>query len=349
MHSPALWRPHAKSARITDVAELAGVSFKSVSRVINNEPHVSRKLRVKVEAAIRELNYVPDTAARSLAGSRSFTVGVLFDNPSPNYTNGIMEGAYGACVARGYHLRIDHLKSDGSRHDLIAQMDAILRNSRTDGFLLTPPLTDDPRVLEYLDARDTPFVRIAPATRDERSPSVFIDDAAAAAEVAQYLWAAGHRRFGLLGGPVRHSASAARRSGFLSQLRTLDPAIEVVETAGDFSFASGIRGGSTLLASATRPTAIFAANDDMAAGVMVACGQAGLRLPDDISLVGFDDSWIASSVWPYLTTVRQPIAAMAKTAVGLLLSRHGRASANVAIKLNYSLVVRESVTVRQVV
>jgi LacI family transcriptional regulator len=303
MHSPELCRPHAKSARITDVAELAGVSPKSVSRVINNELHVSRKLRIKVEAAIRELNYVPDTAARSLAGSRSFTVGVLFDNPSPNYTIGIMEGAYRACVAQGYHLRIDHLTSDGSRHDLIAQMDAILRNSRTDGFLLTPPLADDPQVLEYLDAHDARFVRIAPAIRDERSPFVFIDDAAAAAEVAQCLWDAGHRSFGFVGGPARHSASTARRSGFLNQLQILDPALKVVETAGDFSFASGIQGGSTLLASARRPTAIFAANDDMAAGVMVACGQAGLKLPDDVSLVGFDDSWIASSVWPYLTSL----------------------------------------------
>lgn len=349
MHSSAPCRPHDRPARITDVAELAGVSLKSVSRVINNEPHVSRQLRMKVEAAIRELNYVPDTAARSLAGSRSFTVGVLFDNPSPNYTIGIMDGAYRACIARGHHLRIDHLKSDGPRHDLMAQMEAILRNSRADGFLLTPPLADDPHVLEYLDALRTPFVRIAPATRDERSPSVFIDDAAAAAEVAQYLWAAGHRRYGLLAGPIRHSASAARRSGFLNQLRALDPAIEVAEAAGDFSFDSGIRGGSALLASPTRPTAIFAANDDMAAGVMVACGQAGLRLPEDISLVGFDDSWIASSVWPYLTTVRQPIAAMAETAVGLLLSRRGTESANAAIELDYSLVVRQSVAVREVV
>ncbi|MCX7285155.1 MAG: LacI family DNA-binding transcriptional regulator, partial [Novosphingobium sp.] len=135
-----------------DVARLAGVSLKSVSRVINGEPHVSARLRSKVEAAIAELNYVPDTAARSLAGSRTFIIGLLFDNPSPNYTMNIQKGVYDACRANQYHLRIDNVDSTAPRDKYEAQLSALVRNSRCDGFVLTPPLSDDMLLLDFLDS-----------------------------------------------------------------------------------------------------------------------------------------------------------------------------------------------------
>lgn len=326
-----------------DVADLAGVSLKTVSRVINDEPHVSPALRGKVEDAIRRLDYVPDTAARSLGGGRTFTVGVLFDNPSPNYTMGIIEGAYRACLSSGYHLRIDHMDSSLEPALVRAQLDAIFRNSRTDGFVLTPPLTDEPMVLDHFDNLGVRYVRIAPADTSNRSPGVYIDDEEAGGRVAQYMWDLGHRSFGIVNGPSRHSASRRRRAGFLGRLVELAPQATVAEASGEFQFAGGIAGGARLLSHDDRPTAIFATNDDMAAGVMVACAQAGLTVPDDISVVGFDDSWVARSVWPYLTTVAQPIADMAATAVRLLLDRKRPVNGPELHKLDYHLVERSSV------
>lgn len=327
---------------MADVARVAGVSLKSVSRVINHEPYVSRRLREKVEAAVAELNYVPDTAARSLAGGRSFTLSIMFDNPSPNYTVKMLGGAYEACRARGYHLRIDNLESSSEPARLVEQVEAMLRNSRADGFVITPPLTDNLAVLDRFDRGGVRYVRIAPASDHARSPSVSIDDAAAAAAVAQRFWDQGHRRFGILNGQPDHGASHSRRQGFIGRLGELAPDIVVTEAYGGFEFEGGIAGGRALLSGPRRPTAVFAANDDMAAGFMVACSEQGLKVSDDISVIGFDDSWMAMSVWPYLTTVFQPIEAMAAEAINLLLDRDETRPPYSARILDWHIVERAS-------
>lgn len=331
----------AGHATMQDVARHAGVSLKSVSRVVNREPHVSEKLRMKVEAAIADLNYIPDIAARSLAGSRTFIIGLLFDNPSPNYTMKLQAGVYRACTEHGYHLRIDNVDSSCSPAVLESRLDAIVRNSRCDGFVLTPPLTDNPQVLDFFDARGVRYVRIAPSVEVDRSPGVLIDDEAAAGSVARYLWDLGHRRFGLVTGPVEHGAAAKRRAGFLDMLSGLGLTEPVAEAAGGFSFEGGITAGQQLLAAQHKPTAIFATNDDSAAGVMVACSQAGVAVPADLSLCGFDDSWIAKSVWPYLTTISQPIEEMGHAAATFLLDR--RDSQPALRTLQFHLVQRDSV------
>lgn len=325
-----------------DVARRAGVSLKSVSRVINAEPHVSAKLRARVEAAIAELNYVPDTAARSLAGARSFIIGLLFDNPSPNYTMKVQAGVYRACVEHRYHMRIDTIDSNVGGPALDAQLDAIMRNSRADGFVVTPPLTDNPAVLDHLDRTGVHYCRIAPFVDPERTPGVVIDDAAAGALVADTLWKLGHRRFGIVNGPPEHRAAGSRRDGFLRTLAALDTSCFVTEAAGDFTFEGGIKAGGVLLKSPQRPTAIFATNDDAAAGVMVACSQAGLIVPSDVSVFGFDDSWIAKSVWPYLTTIHQPIEEMAYAAARMLLDRKGQDVPQLKL-LDFSLIERDSI------
>lgn len=327
-------------ATMEDVANMAGVSLKSVSRVINGEPHVSVKLRSKVEVAIAELNYVPDTAARSLAGSRAFIIGLLFDNPSPNYTIKIQSGVYDACSLNQFHLRIDNIDSVVPRDVLEAQLSAMLRNSRCDGFVLTPPLTDNLVVLDYLDRVGVRYVRIAPNVDPARSPGVGIDDAAGAAAVARHLWELGHRRFAIVRGPDTHGAAGQRVQGFLDELTHLGHCDPVLEADAGFSFERGITAGAELLAHNPRPTAIFAANDDSAAGVMVACSQAGLNVPRDVSVCGFDDSWIAKSVWPYLTTVYQPIEEMGRAAAMLLLRRDD--PENVLHEMDFHLVVRDS-------
>ena len=338
-------RPPDKTghATMTDVAERAGVSIKSVSRVINAEPHVSAKLRAKVEAAIAALDYAPDTAARSLAGGRSFTIGVLFDNPSPNYVMKVLSGAYRACIEQQHHLRIDRLDSEAPTANLADQLAAIIRHSRIDGFVVTPPLTDNPLVLDFLDARGVRYSRIAPSFDPTRSPAVMMDDAAAAADVASMLWAKGHRSFGVVTGPDNHGAAILRREGFLARLRELDPASSVSEAFGGFSFEGGIAAGRELLAARHQPTAIFATNDDSATGVMVACVEYGLKVPDDVSVCGFDDSWIAMTVWPYLTTICQPIEAMAHAAAMMLIERRGSNDALPQHQLAYRLIERGSV------
>lgn len=325
-------------ATMEDVARLAGVSLKSVSRVINREPHVSSKLRAKVEAAIAELNYVPDMAARSLAGARAFTIGVLFDNPSPNYVMKVQQGIYGACRDNQYHLRVDNLDSTAPHEEFVAQIAAILRNGRCDGFVLTPPLTDNFYLLDVLDNAGVQYVRIAPQVEPERSPGVWIDDAAGAAAVARHFWELGHRRYAILCGPPDHGAAVSRRQGFITELERLGLTEPVVEAYGKFAFEPGIHAGREVLSPTRRPTAIFATNDDSAAGLMSACSQMGLDVPRDVSVCGFDDSWVAKSVWPCLTTVHQPIEEMGRAAALLLLRREGQV--NNLQKLEFHLVVR---------
>jgi LacI family transcriptional regulator len=330
------------AGRVTmaDVAKAAAVSMKSVSRVVNREANVSEKLRVNVQKVIDELGYVPDPAARSLAGARTRTIGILFDNPSPHYTMKIQTGAYQACREHGFHLMIENL--DLAAGNIAEQMQAILLNMRVDGLVLTPPITDCEKVLDILDANDIPFVRIAPASFPHRSPSFSIDDGAAAAEIAKHFWGLGHRRFGIVTGPVDHGAAGTRKNGFLSALASFGHVGEVPEAYGGFQFELAIKAGHILLTSADKPTAIFAMNDDSAAGVMAAAAQLGMRIPQDVAIAGFDDSWIAKSVWPYLTTVYQPITEMAHQATTMLIERDAAKSIAGDCLLDYQFMARAS-------
>jgi LacI family transcriptional regulator len=330
------------TGRVTmaEVAKAASVSMKSVSRVVNREANVSEKLRVKVQKAINDLGYVPDPAARSLAGARTRTIGILFDNPSPYYIMKIQAGAYQACREHGFHLLIENL--DSAAGNVAEQMHEILLNLRVDGFVLTPPLTDNETVLDILDAKGIPYVRIAPVSFLHRSPSFSIDDGAAAAEIAKHFWDLGHRRFGMVTGPVDHGAAGTRRNGFLSALNSLGHEGDVPEAYGGFQFDVAINAGHILLTSPDKPTAIFAMNDDSAAGVMAAAAQLGMRVPQDVAIAGFDDSWIAKSVWPYLTTIYQPITEMSHQAATMLIERDAVKSAAGDCLLDYRFMVRAS-------
>ncbi len=326
-----------------DVARLAGVSIKSVSRVINREPHVSAKLRARIDLAIDQLGYVPDLAARSLAGARSFTLGALFDVPSQQYTMKIQAGLYRACVEHQYHLRFEHIDSTVAPAVLEEALARFLRRSRVDAVVLTPPLSDDPVLLDYLDRKGVPYSRIAPFLDPARSAGTRIDDETAAAAIADLLWSHGHRRFAIVNGPDRHGAAVARRKGFIARLQQHDPSINPSEVFGGFDFVPGIAAGRKLLAQIPRPTAIFATNDDSAAGTMVAIREAGLSIPADISICGFDDSWVATSVWPLLTTVLQPIEEMAYVAACLVLQRPDQQNPAALQTLDYTMIERDSV------
>lgn len=329
-------------ATINHVAQRAGVSIKTVSRVVNNEPNVSPATREKVLKAVKALAYQPNPSARSLAGKRTYVLGLLYDNPSANYVIDVQEGALAACRAQGYDLLIH--PCDHRSPTLIQEVSGLLDQSRVDGLILTPPLSDMSPVLELLSASKLPFVRIAPAVDKHLSPYVATNDRDAAYQMTQALLALGHRRIGFICGHPDHQAVAGRYQGYCAALR--DQGMEVQEeyvVQGFNSFESGEQAARALLALTPRPTAIFAANDDMAAGTMMVAHRLGITLPAELSVAGFDDTPAAHQIWPSLTTVRQPIQAMAKTAAELLLSQVvGKVSPSTETELVSSLIVRDS-------
>jgi LacI family transcriptional regulator len=334
-------------ATITDVARLAGVSIKSVSRVINKEPNVREKLREQVMRAAKELDYRPNFSARSLAGMRSFLIGYLFGDPSGDYAHRVEIGILNRCREAGYHLMVEQI--DVTAPDVAARTAALVTQLRLDGVVLTPPITDFPDVLRVLRDAGVPYVRIAPDKDLDGSPIVAMDDAAAAQQLTEHLIALGHRQIGFIKGDPGHSAARLRYEGYCRALAAHGIKLQPRLVAqGLFSYASGLDCARTLLLQAKRPTAIFASNDDMAAAVIAVAHENGLRLPAELSVVGFDDAPIAGVVWPPLTTVRQPIAQMAEAAADILLSLSGHKDAGTAAStasrrdLEYEIKLRQS-------
>ncbi len=327
-------------ATITDVARVANVSIKTVSRVMNKEPTVHEDTRARVLAAVAELNYRPQLSARSLAGARSFLIGLLYYDPSAAFVAGFQQGATLGCREAGRHLVVESLHENGV--DVQAQLESMLAALRPDGMILTPPLCDDPLVLETLRANRTPCVLISPSGDGHGLPRVLMDDALAAEELTNLLISLGHKRIGFIEGD--QSASDRRRAGYERGLKVhglkLDPALVV---AGSFDFDAGVAAAHKLFALRSPPTAIFAANDDMALGALTAAQRLGITVPHDVAIVGFDDSRAASLVWPALTTVRQPLSEMAAAAVDMLLSGEVAPGASVPVRvLPHELVVRGS-------
>ncbi|MDT8439006.1 MAG: LacI family DNA-binding transcriptional regulator [Wenzhouxiangellaceae bacterium] len=315
-------RPAKGHVTISDVADLAGVSIKTVSRVINHEPNVRPATAERVHKAIQTLDYLPDPSARGLAGQQSWMIGLIYENPSPNYLFRSILGALQACNKGGYALSMH--SPEPNEDDLARMVERFVSQSRVDGLLLTPPVGDVPAVLDALERIGLPCVRVAPL--DGRPGlGVCIDDRSAAARVVDHLIELGHRRIGFVKGHPDHGASDARQDGYrLSLMHHGLPIDESLEAQGQFDFESGHQAGIQLLELKSPPTAIFAANDEMAAGVMQAAQQLGWRIPDDLSVAGFDDTPLSRSLWPPLTTVHQPIRHMALRATELLIEQIAR-------------------------
>jgi LacI family transcriptional regulator len=302
---------------IIDVARHAGVSIKTVSRVMNKEPTVHADTRARVQEAVAALNYRPQLSARSLAGAKSFLIGLLYYDPSAAFVAGVQQGATLGCREAGRHLVVESLrKDDGHMH---AQIESMLAALRPDGMILTPPLCDDPEILELLRASRTPCVLISPSTEGHGMAAVRMDDALAAEELTNLLISLGHKDIAFIEG--NQSASDRRRAGYERALKAHRiPVDRRLVVPGNFQFETGVAAAQALFASAKPPTAIFAANDDMALGALAAAQRLGIAVPHDVAIVGFDDSRAATLVWPELTTVRQPLAEMAMAAVDMLLA-----------------------------
>lgn len=330
-------------ATIDDVAELASVSIKTVSRVVNKEPNVRPITRDKVLAAIAQLDYRPNASARSLAGNRSYVLGLLYGNPSANYIIDVQEGVLSTCRPLGYDLLIHpcDYRADNLTKDIVD----LIHQKRIDGFILTPPLTDHLGLLAALKKIDIPFVRIAPTLNKDISPYVETNDEEAAYDMTCQLITLGHKHIGFICGHPDHKAVAHRYEGYKAALVENNIALNPAWVVQGFnSFQSGEACARILLAEKLRPTAIFAANDDMAAGVMMVAHQQGIDIPAELSVAGFDDTPVAHQIWPALTTVRQPIQQMARKATDLLIKQlKGKDVQLPASILSSTLIVRDSI------
>lgn len=334
------------SATIEDVARLAGVSAMTVSRVINDGKNVREGTRKKVLEAVEWLRYSPNTAARNLAAGEATHIGLLYANPSAAYLSQFLVGALECARKAGVHLVIEACESEAE-----AEQSEVARRFATadvDGVILPPPLSESVPILTELALAETPVVTVAMGQLYENSLNVRIDDFKAAAEMTNHLISLGHRRLALIKGHPQQIASAERERGFLAAVEAagLDRRDVFVEQ-GYFTFRSGLAAGERLLDRPRRPTAIFASNDDMAAAVVSVAHRRGLDVPGDLSVAGFDDTAPATTVWPELTTIRQPVSAMAEAALELLLTdlrSRRRGSATIAAErvLAHELVIRES-------
>ena len=334
------------SATIEDVARRAGVSAMTVSRVINDGKNVRERTRARVLEAIEELRYSPNTAARSLAAGEATHIGLLYSNPSAAYLSQFLVGALDGARKAGCHLVIEACETDDEQEQ--TEVARRLADADVEGVILPPPLSESVPILTELSAIGTPVATVAMGTLYENALNVRMDDSRAAREMTEYLIGLGHERIAMITGHPGHIASIDREQGFRAALEAagLDAPAAYIQQ-GRFTFRSGMEAAERLLDLERPPTAIFASNDDMAAAVVGVAHRRGLDVPRDLSVVGFDDTAIATNVWPELTTIRQPVSAMAAAALDMLLAdvrgrRRGAEAASSERVLEHELVVRES-------
>ena len=310
-----------KRPTIDDVAQLAGVSIKTVSRVFNQEPNVRPETRNKVVAAAETLDYRPNLSARQLASNRTFLVGMLYQRPDPenenDYVTAVQSGCLQACQENGYHLLINPCQADPD--DLLREVVGLHR--QVDGFVVLQPLSDVESLNQFLLDNNVSCVRVSQRPFDG-FPWISVGDMDAADEMTEHLLQLGHRRIGFIMGDPEHGQSHDRLAGYRRALdrHKIDFDGALVQQ-GRFNYSSGYSCARTLLSSTTPPTAIFASNDPMAMGVLSVAHEMGFDVPGELSVAGFDDSPLARHASPPLTTVHQPIAEVARLATGVLLQR----------------------------
>lgn len=328
---------------LADVAALAGVSAKTVSRVVNRDANVSRATRDRIEAAVRETGYQVNQAARSLAAARSYLIGAFMPDIPSFYVGEIFRGAAKACRQHGYHLVVEEYTYGAET--VVDSYRQGLRGAGCDALLLAPPVCDDEKLLDALDADGVRYVRIAPARQIERSTAVFADDRQGVEQLVHHLWEQGRRRFALIAGPSDHESASIREITFMQTLAGLGgDKGDVKRIQPDWRGVMAEIGRTSALAllegPGERPDAIFAFNDESAIGAMACARDLGLAIPEDIAIVGFDDSYIAQLAWPQLTTIHQPIADLAIRAIQVISEEKDKAGMSIYLPTN--LVVRKS-------
>lgn len=310
---------NSKKITISDVARLSGVSKRTISRVINNSPKVGEKTRERIQKIINELNYSPNPQARGLAARRSYLLGMVYDNPDALYINDVQRGVLSVCREFGYELVVH--PCDMKADNLINEAVNFANRSKLDGVIILPPISENNDLAGALGKANVNYVRLASIAMDSADHVVISNERAAAAAMAEYLVKLGHTRIGYIAGPKGMKSTRERLEGFCDALEKYGckPGRGML-ARGAYTFESGIECTRTLLADPTPPTAIFASNDEMAVGAINAAQDMGLKVPEDLSVAGFDDSILASRIIPSLTTIRRPVREMARLATTKLIA-----------------------------
>ena len=330
------------SVTIKDVSKDAKVSIKTVSRVINNEINVSVDTKQKVLQSISKLGFKPNKSAQSLRSKRSHMIALLYDNPNKHYLADIQSGILKVCKETGYNLVLQ--ECDYKNKSLGLEIIEFIRDFQIDGLIVTPPLSDMDDFLASLDKASVRYSIIAPSDKRTSSSYVSSNDYEASYAMTHEIISKGHTSIGFVRGHHKHSASLLRYQGFFDALAQMNiPVNGDWIKQGNFSFDSGFDTGIKIMDSSMRPSVIFASNDYMAAGVMKAAQMRGIKIPSELSIVGFDDSPIAEQLWPSLSTIKQPVKEMACHAAKLLLGTlDGMSEKTESREFKSELVLRES-------
>ena len=324
---------------INEIAKLAGVSKKSVSRVINAERGVSESTRARIQQIMEEAGYEPDRRARALASSRSLLLGLAYNNRNPSYILDLLAGSQQAANARGYEV-VMHQIAQGDR--AAEEIIRFMRRSGCDGLIITPPLSESAVLIAELEKQAWPLVRIAGDNADFKTPQIRYNDRTAALSLTNQLIQSGHSNIAFIGGPAQGGPTKRRLAGIQDALILHGLELQDSHIAyGDFTFESGKTRGEQLLGLTPRPTAIICANDEMAAGVYHAAATQRVAIPKELSVTGFDDSPVASHLYPALTSVRQPVKDMTALAVEILIDGDTAGQDSVA-QFDAEVVARES-------
>ena len=305
-----------QAVTIRDVAREAKVSVATVSRALNGHSNVAEPVRRLVLEVAQRLRYSPHGAARSLSSRSTQTIGVVLPDVHGEFFSELIRGIDAVARARGRHLLLS------SYHGDVDEQGAALRamRGRVDGLLVMSPYADQPGFLAENLPQPLPAVLVNTCTAEAAWPAFDVDNHAGARAMAAHLLQRGHRRIAFIGGPERNHDARERLRGFREAIGA-HPGAEGVEYPGDFDEASGHSAGMDILAGGQRPDAVFAANDMMALGCLYAFAQAGVRVPEDIALAGFDDIPLARFVHPSLTTMRVSIAELGGRAMTRLLEQ----------------------------
>ena len=309
----------AKTPTINDVARLAGVSKKTVSRVINRSALLSDDTRTRVETVIAELGYVPNPQARALALRRNFLLGLIHDNPNAQTVLNFQEGVMGAIRDTEFALAVRPV--DRHSPTMMDDIRRFLEQQRLYGVLILPPISENDALAQLCGEMGCGYVRMGSAMLDDGDHMVASNDREMVVQAVDHLVELGHRRIALIEGPTGFRSALERREGFLAAMAAHGlPVPASARAQGTYRFESGLVAAGQLLDAAERPTAIFASNDEMASGAFHAARQRDLRVPDDLSIIGFDDSPIAAHIWPPMTTVGWPVREMGRAAALKLIA-----------------------------
>jgi LacI family transcriptional regulator len=314
---------------INDVARLSGVSKKTVSRVINRSPLLNEATRRRVLDVIRDIGYVPNPQARALALGTNFLIGLIHDNPNAQMVLNVQQGILEALQGSDFAMVVRPV--DRGSAALIEDVRHFLERQRPYGVVILPPLSENDGLARLCNEVGCRYVRMGSAELDDPDHMVASNDREAVSAAIAYLIGEGHRMIGLIAGPHGFRSASERRQGFEDALAAAGIRLpRSLIAQGNYTFESGIAAAEKLLDLSPRPTAIFAGNDEMAAGVVHAARERGIQVPDELSVIGFDDTPIAAHIWPPLTTVRWPIVSMARSAALKLLAGTGDSEDNVA-------------------